>query len=275
MTIEEKAKAYDKALERAKALNADNLLSDDAIEEIFPKLKESEDEKIRKEIITYFKLKEEAAQKAEYFQSERGFSRWIAWLEKQKPVDISEIEMKRHNEGYIRGVHDAYDNINQARSILNQLRKEKPKIEQKPTEWSKEDSKNLKEVVIAITMSEGHTLDEKEQLEDWLKSLKDRVGCEANCTTTKEWSEEDEKMLDFAITVITTSTATTFKKEDCVDWLKSLRPQNLSSVERNGKNWKPSERQMDALQTAIEESVGEDYHDGLVSLDWNIKKYLL
>ena len=57
-----------------------------------------------------------------------------------------------------------------------------------------------------------------------------------------EWSEEDEKMLDFAITVITASTATTFKKEDCVDWLKSFRPQS---------QWKPSQEQMIALKCAI------------------------
>jgi hypothetical protein len=29
---------------------------------------------------------------------------------------------------------------------------------------------------------------------DWIKSLKDRVSCEVNCTTTKEWSEEDAEM---------------------------------------------------------------------------------
>ena len=37
MSIEEKAKAYDEALERARGLNADNMLSNEAIEEIFPR----------------------------------------------------------------------------------------------------------------------------------------------------------------------------------------------------------------------------------------------
>ena len=34
-------------------------------------------------------------------------------------------------------------------------------------------------------------------------------------------------------------------------WLKSLRPQKLSNVERIGKNWKPSEEMMSGLNEAI------------------------
>ena len=49
------------------------------IEEIFPELKESEDERIRKELIRYFKgmnfVTQEGAEKV---------TRWIAWLEKQE-----------------------------------------------------------------------------------------------------------------------------------------------------------------------------------------------
>ena len=54
MTIEEKAKTYDEALERAKEIHENEMSSTTTItccEEIFPELKESEDEKIRKELI--------------------------------------------------------------------------------------------------------------------------------------------------------------------------------------------------------------------------------
>ena len=46
ITEKEKAKAYDEAIERAKKLYSNGIA-----EEIFPELKESKDEKIRKELI--------------------------------------------------------------------------------------------------------------------------------------------------------------------------------------------------------------------------------
>lgn len=56
MTQEEKAKAYDEALLRAKSKiknNKDFVLYEDDVIEIFPQLKESEDEKIRKDLIQW------------------------------------------------------------------------------------------------------------------------------------------------------------------------------------------------------------------------------
>ena len=57
MTQEEKAKAYDKALEIAKAWCKldNNDLSNEDLETLFPELKESEDERIRKWCISHFK----------------------------------------------------------------------------------------------------------------------------------------------------------------------------------------------------------------------------
>lgn len=53
LSIEQKAIAYDKALERAKELYSQHWVewSDKDIESIFPELKESEEEKIKKEIV--------------------------------------------------------------------------------------------------------------------------------------------------------------------------------------------------------------------------------
>jgi len=79
LSIEEKAKAYDEALERARNLHKDavemeNNMTTKICEIIFPELKESEDEKIRKRIIQALHgdvLDMEETTKA------------IAWLEKQ------------------------------------------------------------------------------------------------------------------------------------------------------------------------------------------------
>lgn len=56
MTQEEKAKAYDEALLRAKSKiknDKDHVLYENDVIEIFPELKESEDEKIRKDLIQW------------------------------------------------------------------------------------------------------------------------------------------------------------------------------------------------------------------------------
>lgn len=56
MTQEEKAQAYDEAIERAKKVHkySSDLAEIKRMEEIFPELKESEDEKIMKALIEYF-----------------------------------------------------------------------------------------------------------------------------------------------------------------------------------------------------------------------------
>ena len=80
MTDKEKAEAYDKALERARAINngkdVDVESGTTICEYIFPELKESEDDKIRKEIISILRNT--------YWTSNRNrFNELVAWLEKQ------------------------------------------------------------------------------------------------------------------------------------------------------------------------------------------------
>ena len=50
LTIEQKAKAYDKAIERANLYLGGNQLGDAWIYKILPELTESEDERIRKKL---------------------------------------------------------------------------------------------------------------------------------------------------------------------------------------------------------------------------------
>ena len=71
MTEKEKAKAYDEAIGRAKKLYSNGIA-----EEIFPELKESEDEKIRKEIISILRT-------AYWTSNKNRFNELVAWLEQQ------------------------------------------------------------------------------------------------------------------------------------------------------------------------------------------------
>ena len=72
MTEQEKAKAYDEAIERAKKLYGNGIT-----EEIFPELKEDDDERIKKNCIHFLELQKQ--HHAATFEIEE----CIAWLEKQ------------------------------------------------------------------------------------------------------------------------------------------------------------------------------------------------
>lgn len=94
MTQEQKAKAYDKAIKVATALyKASEPMSgcNVIIETIFPELKESEDEKIRKALIRYFTLSDEHAYNEACGVSYRDI---VAWLEKQGEQKPTDNEMK-------------------------------------------------------------------------------------------------------------------------------------------------------------------------------------
>lgn len=72
LSINEKAKAYDKAIERAKKIYGNGI-----IERIFPELKEGDDERIKKNCIHFLELQKQ--HHAATFEIEE----CIAWLEKQ------------------------------------------------------------------------------------------------------------------------------------------------------------------------------------------------
>lgn len=85
LSIEQKAKAYDEAIKRIQSYVVDEYgCTRIKVVNVFPELKESEDEKIRKEIIRIVDG---------YFPDKTSIQRgkYIAWLEKQdeKPKKVS------------------------------------------------------------------------------------------------------------------------------------------------------------------------------------------
>ena len=102
MTQEQKAKAYDRALEIAKAwckLDNNDLCNDD-LEKLFPELKESEseDEKIRKWIIDdiRYNMNNEPLNNSEY---KKEAEKAIAWLEKQGKEEYA-LKSSKHEDVY-------------------------------------------------------------------------------------------------------------------------------------------------------------------------------
>ena len=97
LSIEEKAKAYDRALEIAKAWCKldNNDLSNDDLETLFPELKkESEDERIRKVLVELVKCNERSGYT---LLNNVSTSSMLAWLEKHKYNWTEEDEEHIHS----------------------------------------------------------------------------------------------------------------------------------------------------------------------------------
>ena len=89
----------------------------------------------------------------------------------------------------------------EAKKILAWLEKQG---EQKPAEWSEEDEKTFSRICGIIHHAayenydvdeDGEELGEYARIINWFKSLKERVGCEVNCTTMWKPSSEQMKYL--------------------------------------------------------------------------------
>lgn len=175
-SIEEKAKRYDEALEMAKKLIENEetnvpVFYVNNIKDIFPELKESEDERIKKVIKQV--LSESTTEKDEcYLDNGVTQQEVFAWLEAQ-----GEQPKK----------HDVCDNCDQQGCCVSPcpMKLVEKQGEQKPA-WSEEDEKRLSN---AITQLKAASLiivgDEIDDSITFIKSLKDRV------RPKQEWNEED------------------------------------------------------------------------------------
>ena len=148
LSIEEKAKAYDEALEIARKINSGEGVatpSDWTIcETIFPELKESEDEKIRKWLITQLELKSDVNNPHDL---ELMILKSIAWLEKQGEQNYKIIKgknyfcVKTHNYAGVKWIEGTKYYASDNYTLVNQG------CEYYCPEYSKEEHNNLFEEV--------------------------------------------------------------------------------------------------------------------------------
>lgn len=174
MTQEEKAKAYDEAYKVAENIHKYSSAPAEIkrMEEIFPELKGSEDERIRKELVNFFSDKDESDYEGLHPRTEI-----IAWLEKQgeqKPAKIT--DWNSHDSSMqLTLMRD----IEQVSFISKEAKDERIKwlnslddrfvLEQKPT-WSEEDELMLLSIIQSLKLTNGAA----QTKIDWLKSLKER-----------------------------------------------------------------------------------------------------
>ena len=199
----ELAKDYFKANQRLGELEENDMLSD-----IFPELKKSEDERVRKAIVATIHL---------YYGEplEDEAKEMIAWLEKQSEQILANSA---------KTCKDEQKPTDEEMKTLLRTEYEKGRADaiaemQNPA-WSEEDEEEL-DIAISTLKEAGQHDSAK-----WLKSLKDKV--------QPKWSEDDARLLDNCISLIEDIPCT----EEEQNWLKSLRPQS---------QWKPSDEQMKAL----------------------------
>lgn len=238
MNIEEKAKAYDEALEKAKKYMNDGYTV--LMPDLFPQLRESEDEQIRRRLIEFISDIKKI--------SENGRTSWA--------VRKKDAEM--------------------CNTFLSYLENQK---EQKPAEWSKNDTAFLNEIIDFFENKTGRLQHDLDMYAHWLKSLPERFNLqpkqEQNDYITphkeffkfiydrlinvhkenpnvdymrsfkerlnnlsfeekQEWSKEDEENLELVTDCVYNFYPDPVMKYKLKDWLKSLRPQ---------PHWKPSEEQ--------------------------------
>lgn len=233
----------EKALDVVKQMVADGQILQEVAEKYFPELKESEDERIRKEIISALK-----------WANHKGvYDKHIDWLEKQG------------------GQKETLCDKCRKRTALGRCALEK-QGEQKP-EWSEEDEKMFARFAACLGYHYNDcimTRKEYEEARNWLKSLKDRV------QPKQEWSEEDERNASYICAALDcyyrlredrNNTNGQEDLDEARNWLynklKSLRPQNT---------WKPSDEQMEAMQKALVNLCGKEEHNIITGLYYDLKK---
>ena len=170
-----------KLLKKAKDLHDNHALGMPFIyqtcEQIFPELKESEDEKIRKEIIQFLQLPHPQ------FVGKRNHEEWIAWLEKQGEQKSEEEVDNLHN--YL------YDEQNPADEVGDYDHKEvlQAIINEQNHAWSEEDEQYFISILGDIGIADKNMNEETYQrkrkwLENKFNSLKPQ----------NTWKPSDEQM---------------------------------------------------------------------------------
>ena len=141
LSIEQKAKAYDEALKKAKDMLSYKEVRREDMEYLFPELKESEDERMLREIKRY--IKEQGDKPTGLPNGTAAVADMIAWLEKQgakvSAIEGFESEFERQVSGLIASAINKEHEYNQgyvkwtANALLNYAKHELEKQDKQKT----------------------------------------------------------------------------------------------------------------------------------------------
>lgn len=173
-------KLYEEALKRARDLHDNHTYGEPqnwwTCEKIFPELKESEDERVRKEIQSAIK---QLDKDSTICGKKYDYNQWLAWLEKQgEKLPVGFYYVDSNGNKYF---SDTFKNgnftfhVEKGEQIPANFEKT-CKDEQKPA-WSKEDEHRVRDTIYFLDTAKKHYASDEElnACIDWLKSLKDRI----------------------------------------------------------------------------------------------------
>ncbi len=299
MTQEEKAKAYDEVLKKARMFYKDEHVDNEVnslLEVLFPEFKESEDEHYRKWILEYLYCG--LRRSDEQFKDQ--YKAAISWFEKQ-------CEQKPQGKSALEAINEEkVDNANKVESRQEEFTDfertladicigwigEEPGWEQ----YIKDNADVLLKNAINMFNSVQDADFEQEPAEDpvWYDNMDDLIadgmideiqksnlpkGSKHNriywinkhrAQPKQEWNKDDEERIKNIISVLdvqvcwdgaTGKKGNPYQKE--IDWLKSLRPQST---------WKPSDEQMITLEYYMHTLVCNEHKEILFGLYTDLKK---
>lgn len=256
LSIEEKARLYDEAIINGSRLWESDMITRESYEYIFPELRETEDDRIRKEIMDFLR---KGIDGSSFEDVKEKYRTWLSWIQKEgehanfrKKIQIGD-KVTRNKDGMLVNL-----------SQLNRAaKKDKKQGEQKPTEWHSEDEQNLNACLGFIP---------DEFLRRWLKNVvyvKYDNGKLEKIEQDIVWSKEDERLFQIVIDILDKENHLgNISHTDliaCVKKLKSLKPH---------PTWKPSDGQMDAFNYYLENDIDNEgvFGHQLVKLYQDLKK---
>lgn len=270
LTIEEKAKAYDEAIKRVENIKTGKckttfMFTEGLFEHIFPELKESEDEKIKQELIEYHKIQAFLDGKPN-----NKHVKFVAWLEKQgeqKPIKVPKFKVgdfiqfngmghTRYTVKEVCGLSH-YINTCNKRMDMSYTDANFELVEQKPAviipKFRVGDTIRIKNSDAEYTITE--ISDGYYRGKGWCLDIAagDKCGDYELIEQKPAWSEEDENHVKSILSTIECCKAQFPNAQAVVEaynadieWFK-----NLKDRVQPQPHWKPSGEQMDALYTYI------------------------
>lgn len=207
MTIEEKAKAYDNAIAKAKNLYNSVFVNNDVLEEIFPQLVESEEQPMDEKIRQYLIQIVDAIRADDLELIGLNKEEVLAYLEKRETVKKIRYELDAPLSHDINGIPIYFEDLHSA-------------------EWSEEDETCLEDALWCVMKTrhfvakDACDLDACRSAERWLNFLPKRF----NLQPKQEWSEEDTKMLEATIAFVKHCPFSRIGrgKNNVLAWLKAL-----------------------------------------------------
>ena len=206
-------KKYNEALELAREFRRQAIAHNAeaevfALESIFSELSESEDERIRKELVEYLTVTRQSD-----FVSRPDRQRWIEYLEKQKE------QKPIMGDGIAAQTRPAYifynDTPEERKKAIDKFF---PKTEQKPA-WSEEDEKTVDDAYCWLCEYAGSLIQKNHEKSSRLYEIANRLK-----SLRPSWkpSEEDKHQVEVAIAFLKDYADKGYENAACcIDWLKS------------------------------------------------------